>query len=872
MLAFATPWLLAALAALPALWLLIRRLPPAPRVARLPTIVLLAPRDLPPPAARRPPWWLAALRLGALALAVLGLAGPSWRPADAPAMAGPVALVIDNGWLAAGGWERLRAAARRALLALPADSRVALIPTAPLPDGRRPEGPAPLVSRDAALAGLGALGAQPWAGDRAWAAARIPAGARLLWIADGQETADAAALRRRGGMVAVEPPLAPILAGVARSAEGLAATIVLPPGLDRRMVQARALDTRGRTLAQAGPAELGGGPTATITLTLTPAQAARAAAVTLSPSAGAAGRHLLDVVSARPSAIVVDGAAGEGAPPLERASFYLRRALEPHAAVALRTLDEAAQAAAPLIILADAPVAPGPLADRLRARVRAGAVLIAFAGPNLAARGSALTPAPLAAAARAMGGVLSWGEPQALGGTAAGTPLAGWRAPELRVARQLLGQTEPVGVQRWAWLADGTPLVTARREGRGLLLLVHTAASPDWSTLPLTGALETLLERLVPLSANPAALDIAPGRDWQLVRRMEANGELGAPAVPRRLHDADWASAGVTPAAPPGMWRAGALERVRNLSDGPAGPGFRFAPLDTRGLGLLRGATPVSLGPWLLAAALALLALDGLLAAWRGRALLPPRHATGRGLVRRGRAFLVALGLAAAPAAAQAQGPFLGFAPMARQQAPVALAFVASGDPARDAAARAALAAIATTLAQRTAVRAGEPVAVRPGRDRLGRFPLLWWPVGAPVTPEAAAAARAYLTAGGLILFDTRALAPAAANAALAQLALPPLQPLPPGHVIARAFYVLRDAAPVGGLWVEAGTMGDRGRVAGVLLAPQGVRGLEPGADAASREAAVRLGVNLVIYALTGTYKADQVHSRALLDRLGAAP
>jgi len=35
------------------------------------------------------------------------------------------------------------------------------------------------------------------------------------------------------------------------------------------------------------------------------------------------------------------------------------------------------------------------------------------------------------------------------------------------------------------------------------------------------------------------------------------------------------------------------------------------------------------------------------------------------------------------------------------------------------------------------------------------------------------------------------------------------------------------------------------------------------------REIAFRGGVNLVMYALTGNYKADQVHVPALLERLG---
>ncbi len=40
-------------------------------------------------------------------------------------------------------------------------------------------------------------------------------------------------------------------------------------------------------------------------------------------------------------------------------------------------------------------------------------------------------------------------------------------------------------------------------------------------------------------------------------------------------------------------------------------------------------------------------------------------------------------------------------------------------------------------------------------------------------------------------------------------------------------------------------------------------------ADITQREMAFRSGVNIVMYAMTGNYKADQVHIPALLERLG---
>src|SRR5829696_3379437 len=79
-LTFAAPLVLAALAALPAIWLLLRVTPPQPRRIAFPPLRivmdLLPQRETP----ARTPWWLLALRLTLAALLILAAAGPIWNP------------------------------------------------------------------------------------------------------------------------------------------------------------------------------------------------------------------------------------------------------------------------------------------------------------------------------------------------------------------------------------------------------------------------------------------------------------------------------------------------------------------------------------------------------------------------------------------------------------------------------------------------------------------------------------------------------------------------------------------------------------------------------------------------------------------------
>src|SRR5918911_3273635 len=100
-LTFAAPLVLTALAALPAIWLLLRVTPPQPRRIDFPPLKILA--DLLPkretPA--RTPWWLLLLRLTLAALLILAAAGPVWNPMASGGSRAPLLVMIDNGFAAA---------------------------------------------------------------------------------------------------------------------------------------------------------------------------------------------------------------------------------------------------------------------------------------------------------------------------------------------------------------------------------------------------------------------------------------------------------------------------------------------------------------------------------------------------------------------------------------------------------------------------------------------------------------------------------------------------------------------------------------------------------------------------------------------------
>src|SRR5437763_14378896 len=109
--AFAAPWLLLVMAALPVIWWLLRVTPPAPRRIAFPAIRLLLglrPREETP---ARTPWWLILLRTVLAAMVILALAHPLLNPRAHLGGTGPIALVVDDGWAAARDWSRRQTAA-----------------------------------------------------------------------------------------------------------------------------------------------------------------------------------------------------------------------------------------------------------------------------------------------------------------------------------------------------------------------------------------------------------------------------------------------------------------------------------------------------------------------------------------------------------------------------------------------------------------------------------------------------------------------------------------------------------------------------------------------------------------------------------------
>jgi hypothetical protein len=896
---FAAPLLLAALLLLPVLWWLLRVTPPAPQRQPFPAVRLLRDLIAPEETPHRTPLWLLLLRVAAAALLILGLARPVWHPQAVTAADGPLLIVLDDGWASAPDWASRAAAAAAALDQAGREGRrVALLATAPDAEANPPRATALMPAEDARTR-LAALRPKPWAPDRAAALEALaafraanPGRVETLWIADavdhgpeGAAAAFAAALAEAGPLTLARADR-PARLLLPPEAEGdrlrlrLAQTPLAAPS--EAAVLARTGD--GRVLARAAIPVPAGAAEGEAVLDLPAEIRNRILRLELENEPGAGGVALLDERFRRRPVGLVTPVAAEAETPLLGAFWYVERALSPYAELRRGGIETLLARPLAVLMLADRPLTEAAEQTILSRWIEQGGTLVRFAGPRTAERPDPLLPVPLRGGERALGGALSWERPQRLAPFPDSSPFAGLPVPEeVTVSRQVLAEPGPALAGRtWARLADGTPLVTAEQRGQGRIVLFHVTAEATWSDLPLSGLFVEMLRRLVALSAG-----VRGGEEGGSLPPLEALDGFGAAAAPGPaalpVAAAAIASAPPGPRSPPGWYGLpgeGAERRALNAGAGlPAPAALPAPPPGTRLVPLGDSGAERDLMPWLLAAALLLLAADLLASlAVRGALRLPRLGAAA------------ALGMLAAPALAQQPLPPEAAALETR------LAYVVTGDPQTDRVSRMGLLGLSDFVNRRTAASLAEPVGVVPGRDDLSFYPLLYWPVlpDAPATaPEAVAALNLFMANGGIILFDTRSegsgegFAPGA-RAALRRvtqgLAIPPLQPVPEEHVLTRAFYLLNELPgrfAGGQVWVSAEEDRANDSVSPVVIGGHDwaaawavdERGQNPFATipggARQRVLAYRFGVNLVMYALTGNYKGDQVHAPAILERMG---
>lgn len=905
-LSFGTPLVLGALILLPMIWLLLRVTPPSPRRVVFPPLRLLlglrATEEMP----ARTPWWLLLLRLLVAALIIVALAEPLLGESKAPPESGPLVLFIDNGWTAAHRWNDRIAALTDSLRQAQRDKRaVAIVPTA----ARSFANVATLLDAGAADRAARELEPQAWLPARIKAASalaklRLASPPEIVWLSDGLDygdaraTAEALARLGRVKIVTDAPGRGPLaLRPPQNNTRGFSVTVVRGDVRGKPAGQVNALGLHGEQLAsgQFRFAEKQSTATAEVHLPIEVRNEMAMLSIGNEDSAGSV--QLMDSNAKRRIVGLATAGTLESETLMLSDTYYLRRALEPYADLRTAPLGDLINSQVAVLILADVAKVSGDEHDRIERFVENGGVLIRFAGERMTGETDDLVPVKLRTGGRYLGGALAWSTPQHLAEFPENSPFRGLEIPaEVTVSRQILAEPSvELSDRTWARLTDGTPLVTAKAAGKGWIVLFHITASPAWSSLPLSGLYVDMLRRLTQLSSGARPSDMATDANamYPASEVLDGFGRLRkAPADIPPIRASLIGKIKASVQHPPGLYGASGVQVALNAF----GTKDLLTPMRDVGpaVSTYAASQVIALEPPLLALAAFLLLVDALISLWMRGYVTAPRRIVAVSSV-------AVLAMIAAPRAHADDAFDMTAANSTR------LAYVKTGLDDVDAVSRAGLYGLGLVLKTRTTFEPQEPIGIDIAHDNLAFFPLLYWPMDPrekDLTPAEISKLSDYMRNGGTIVFDTRDATLGATpgpnspgQQALRRLAkgldLPPLQVVPGDHVLTKTFYLLQDFPgrwDGGKVWVEALPPPEPGLpvparggdgVSPVIIGANDwaaawavdhdgrpLNACVPGGDQ-QREMAFRVGVNLVMYALTGNYKTDQVHAPALLERLG---
>lgn len=915
---FLNPWLLTAIFALPALFFLLRVSPPPANRIVFPAFRFI--KDLQPDThtARHTPWWILLLRILVLALVILAFSEPVKNLQNDIAIKddkNAVRIIIDNSWASAHNFEDIRDKALEiALLAERQNKAIDLHTTAPMPADGKTISQAP-VSASAARGLIKGLSPRPWSSDNTGVIRALRREKQdSFFLSSGLDDQSGTLLnelQKVSGTIHLYVPddknspavLKPDINMNEVSVSIQSSTAIknlLPLSLRAEAKNGTVLDTRTLTTLDHNR------KSHKFVFQITEDQHHLISQIKVLGRRDAGSVLIFGSTDRRKTVGIYRSQSTDNALSLDDDAYYIQKALLPYAEIITGSVDTLITGGSDVIALPDITVLPPADMQTLQDWIKKdGGLLLRFAGPSMEniKDNSLLLPVPVKTGGRALDGAITWETPSPMAPFPEGSPFYGISITDnILIQRQLLAEpVADIGERTWASLKDGTPIITAAPSGRGMIVLIHTTAGPDWSNLPLTGTYIDILKRVTELSGTSygdVQSKLTGALKPQLV--LDGYGNMQQPTdsvMPLNAIDIQNKNVTISYQHPPGLYGGAGQTYGLYLSDhiGPMKNIKTYAAnIDVSGYNA-NGETAML--PYLLGLAFMLFVVD-----WLVMTLLHIRNFPKR---KRATPALVILCLLSTIliASISSNAAFANDEDITYAQN-IHLAFVSSGSPILDSTTRQGLQVLGQALAERTSIEPSGIVALDLERDNLSLFPLIYWPVSESFFPalssEAITNLQAYIDNGGTILFDTRdqISAPASGIQAgqghnavllreyLGKLNVPPLQPMPKEHVLTKSFYLL-DHFPGhyqnGTFWVEQSTKTGRDNVSSIMVGSHDwaaawaelyrhenstVRRRMIGRTK-NQEHALRFGINLVMYALTGNYKGDQIHLPQIMERLG---
>lgn len=602
--------------------------------------------------------------------------------------------------------------------------------------------------------------------------------------------------------------------------------------------------------------------------------------------------------------------------PLLSAYYFLSKALNPFADIvipnsgSITPIDDLLSQNITTLILSDVGLLTEPDEHAVAKFLTDGGSLIRFSGPNLAAKADDLLPVKLRPASRNLGGAISWEKPKKIAQFEHSSPFYEFSIPDdILISRQLLAEpTNDLNDKTWVRLEDGTPLVTADRRGKGLLVFFHISAETSWSNLPISGLFIDMLNKLSLYSFisdeikknDVTEINNSSQLSLRAVKLLDGFGNF-LPGPIDSVPSISLNNSGFTDSNNlPGFYVDGSITRAVQ----PISKNEILSKLDdiikNKTINTLDDISRYDLSSVFLLLSVLLFLIDTLLST--------PKSNLSINIFKFPKLILFITILLAPNDEAYATSSPSDQLPSKEMISILTsrLAYVLNGDNNIDATAYDGLKHLTNELRARTSYEPGDPIGLDLNKDDLSLYPLIYWPIYASMpqpNEKVIQKLATFMRFGGTVIFDTRN-GDAYSNVIgesqesswlrllLQQLDVPVVEQVPRDHVITKTYYLinkLQGSSEPCDSWVEKTFMdvADEQRnnfiqstdnVSSLIITSCNLasawsrfsreNNFSSNKDTHNLELAMRSGINIVMYTLTGNYKSDQVHKRRIIERL----
>ena len=432
-----------------------------------------------------------------------------------------------------------------------------------------------------------------------------------------------------------------------------------------------------------------------------------------------------------------------------------------------------------------------------------------------------------------------------------------------------------------ASLEDQSPLITMKNLGVGKVILFHITSNNEWSNLPLSSLFRDIISRLLFI---PKLQKYKNSEDLTLKSAINSFGKLAEPLKNYTLRN-NFGEIKIYPSSrnPAGIYENENFSIALNLSTNLNTETFLSNSTEKIIIKNNYQKNILKLNSLILSLIFIMFFIDMIISIIMKKNLLQKSMLKNLNLIAFACIiFVICIGQKKIYAEENYNGIYL--------------AYVRSEDPLLNQIANSGLEKLKEYLIERTSISPKGVKEINLATDKLFYYPLIYWQISEIVprlNNETIEKIKNYFETGGIILFDFINLSKSFYSESETQLeilkslfsdlGIDSLQQVNKDHTLTRSYYLLDNypgrfdnkillidtenldkkdgvSSAVVGLnhWIGAWAV-DENNYPLYQAVPGGER---------QRELSFRFGINLIMYALTGNYKSDQIHNKSILKRL----